>query len=140
MINFKYKKINPNVPSPLRMSSGAAGFDLCTTVALDENIWGEQVIPTGIAIELPKGCFGMVALRSSMAKYFRMMDSIGIIDSDYRGEILLQLEVVKFRPPVPIYSRIAQLVIMQNYAGDFIEVDQLVPTQRGEAGFGSTGY
>lgn len=138
MVEFKYKRLDPMVPTPRRMSNGAAAFDLCTRIPID-GIWGEQRIPTGIAIELPKGHFGMVCLRSSMANYFRMMDSVGIIDSDYRGEIILQLEIVKFRPPVNQYSRIAQLVIMKCFDGELIEVDELTGTERDKGRFGSTG-
>lgn len=136
---MKYKKLDPNVPDLIRHTEGAAGFDLCSTVDIHPT-FGILTVPTGIAVEIPKGYVGLLSIRSSMARYMHMMDGVGIIDSDYRGEIkLLVQKTESFPAKLDMYSRVAQLVIVPCVMESFIEAEELSETDRGINGFGSTG-
>lgn len=123
-----------------RATEGSAGFDL----AASEEAWvkpgGIVVVGTGVRVEIPEGYVGLVFIRSSVGKHgVTLSNSVGVIDSDYRGEIKLSL-VNNGHAPHHIYagSYIAQLVVMP-FVGEAIKVHTLRATARGEGGFGSTG-
>jgi len=129
---------------PTYASSGSAGADL--RAALDEAVElppGERlVVPTGIRIELPAGMEGQVRPRSGLAVRhgLTVLNAPGTIDSDYRGEIQVPLvnlgsQTVTIQPGM----RIAQLVIAPYIQAIFRQTDHLSTTERGSAGFGSTG-
>lgn len=129
--------------APQRQTPGSAGFDL--QVAEDTVIAPNTIVlvPTGISVAIPDGFVGKVYARSSLPKKYRLMlpNSVGVIDSDYRGEIFVQL--YNFGTvPIVLHKgdRIAQLVI-EPYAHNAVlfEVDELDETERGAGGFGSTG-
>lgn len=143
---IKIKKLNENATIPKRGSDYAAGYDLyaCTDVKNGVKIWGGETykISTGIAIEIPNGYFGAIFARSGLATKngLRPANCVGVIDSDYRGEIIVALH----NDSVDEYTvkdgeRIAQLVIMPYLDVEFIETDILDETDRGSGGFGSTG-
>ena len=117
-----------------RATSSAGGYDLYAY----SNRNGE-VIGTGIYCEIPPGWVGMVVPRSSLgAKGFKLKNTVGVIDSDYRGEIKLAYE--GFTPELG--DRVAQLVIVpcwQGGAEQMVSIDDLTNTARGSGGFGSTG-
>ncbi len=116
--------------APTRGTPSSAGLDLGVT-SIDKNI-----VHTGTYVAIPEGNFGMVLPRSSLgAKGLFLMNTVGIIDSDYRGEILLN--IAGYLPEVG--ERIAQLVIVPYVHVDPIEVTALDATERGAGGFGSTG-
>ena len=145
METFKIKKLRENAKIPFRATPGSAGMDLYACI--DEPITlegGEKaVIPTGIAIELPSAELGaFVFARSGLAiKHgIGLLNSVGVIDSDYRGEICVGV-INQLREAYTINpdERIAQLVIMPVYTPGFEVCDDLSDTERGSGGFGSTG-
>ncbi len=145
MDKLKIKKLNENAKIPFRATPGSAGMDLCACI--DEPITlegGEKaVIPTGIAIELPSpGLGAFVFARSGLAiKHgIGLLNSVGVIDSDYRGEICVGvINQLKEAYTITPGERIAQLVIMPVSLIEPEETDTLGETERGAGGFGSTG-
>ena len=138
------KKIDKNAKIPTYGSSNAAGCDLYALLSENETFKpGEtKLIKTGIALEIPEGYVGLLYARSGLAskKGLAPANKVGVIDSDYRGEIMVALhnhsnEERMIEP----FERIAQLVIAPYLKVDFIEVDELDETKRGSNGFGSTG-
>lgn len=144
-MNLKVKKVRDNAKIPFRATSGSAGMDLYACI--DDPIilaGGEKaVIPTGIAIELPnEQLAAFVFARSGLAiKHgIGLLNSVGVIDSDYRGEICVGLiNQLKEEYTINPDERIAQLVIMPVSMIEPVEVRELGDTERGEGGFGSTG-
>ncbi len=114
-------------------SANAAGLDL-SVYSIDDKFIG-----TGIRAAIPTGWVGLVVPRSSLGlKGFRLKNTLGIIDSDYRGEIKLAYE--GYTPDLG--DRVAQLVLVPHYVGAIermVSIDDLDTTDRGEGGFGSTG-
>ena len=145
MDTLKIKKLRENAKIPFRATPGSAGMDLYACI--DEPVTlgpGEKaVIPTGIAIALPGPELGaFIFARSGLAiKHgIGLLNSVGVIDSDYRGEICVgvinQLQEAYTITPD---ERIAQMVIMPVSLISPVEVDELDETERGAGGFGSTG-
>jgi len=133
-----------DLPLPAPASSGSAGLDLRAAIEADLHIGpGERArVPTGLAIEIPPGWEAQVRPRSGLAHRFgiTMPNAPGTIDSDYRGEIavlLLNLGDQPFR--LQRGDRIAQLVLSRVEPIEWLEVDELAASSRGEGGFGSTG-
>ena len=140
VINFK--KLNDEAKEPLTGSEYAAGSDLFSleeaTIMPDETVF----VHTGIAIEIPEGLVGLVYARSSLAckRGLAPANKVGVIDSDYRGEIMVALHNHGTQAQtVEPEERIAQLVIAPYIVGAFHQVDELSDTVRGAGGFGSTG-
>ena len=144
MSTVAVKKVRKNAILPTYGSAEAAGADLYA--CLDEAVIieaGETVfIPTGIAMEVPKGCAGLVFARSSLGakRGLAPANKVGVIDSDYRGEFFVALHNHGKQPQeIAHCERIAQLVIVPVFTPGFVEVAELSDTQRGSGGFGSTG-
>ena len=144
-MKLRIKKLRENAVIPTKATSGSAGFDLYA--AIDESVkipaGGNAVISTGIAIALPSdGYVALIFPRSglSVKHGIGMLNSVGVIDSDYRGELSVGL-INHFKTPYTIEpgERIAQLLIMPVIPPLLLEVDELDDTVRGEKGFGSTG-
>jgi len=144
MSTIRVKKLSANAILPTYGSNEAAGADLyaCLDEAVEiqpgEVFW----VPTGIALEVPKGCAGLIYARSSLGvkRGLAPANKVGVIDSDYRGEIRVVLlnhsnQVQTVAPG----ERIAQLIITPVLTPAYEEVEELSDTQRGEGGFGSTG-
>lgn len=140
------KRINPNAVIPSYKTDGAACFDLMT----QEDIYlrtlnasdKAMMVHTGLAFEIPKGYHMKIFLRSStgLNTHLRLANGTGIIDADYRGEVMLLVEnVSKYPVSIPKGTRIAQGMIEKNIPVVFEEVKELSDTQRGQGGFGSTG-
>lgn len=135
-----FKKLHEKAQLPTRGSENAAGLDL---YAVDvAQIWpGAQVkIPTGLAVEIPRGFYGRVAPRSGLAVNFGINVHAGVVDSDYRGEIHVCLinhgdKIKEIKPG----DRIAQLIIEQISMEPAMWADELAGTERGAGSFGSTG-
>lgn len=144
MQKMNIKKLLPEAVIPTYGSAYAAGADLYACMDAETTIQpGEtQFIHTGIAMEIPEGLVGLVYARSGMAckKGLAPANKVGVIDSDYRGEIMVALHN-HANEPVTISNgeRIAQFVLTPYITADFNEVDELNDTVRGEGGFGSTG-
>ena len=129
---------------PTYGSVEAAGADLYA--CLDESILiapGESVfVPTGLAMELPKGYAGLIYARSGLAckRGLAPANKVGVVDSDYRGEFMVVLHNHGSIPQEVAHGeRIAQLVITPVFTPGFAEVDELTDTDRSAGGFGSTG-
>ncbi len=145
MDKLKIKKLRENARIPFRATSGSAGMDLYACIDEPVTLEGgcKAVIPTGIAIELPSPDLGaFVFARSGLAiKHgIGLLNSVGVIDSDYRGEICVGIiNQLKEAYTITPGERIAQLVIMPVSLIEAVETDELGSTERGEGGFGSTG-
>lgn len=138
------KILDDNAKLPTYGSAEAAGADLYA--ATSEELWipahETAKISTGIAVELPKGSFGAIFARSGLAtkQGLRPANCVGVVDSDYRGPVIVALHNDTDEPQcVAPGSRIAQLVILPAFIGNFMVVEELSDTNRGEGGFGSTG-
>lgn len=144
METIRVKKLHPNAVLPTYGSAEAAGADLyacldtAVTIAPGEVFW----VPTGIALEVPKGCAGLVYARSSMGakRGLAPANKVGVVDSDYRGEIRVVLLNHSNQPQVlQPGERVAQFVITPVLTPAYEEVEELSDTVRGTGGFGSTG-
>jgi dUTP pyrophosphatase len=144
MEQIRVKKLNVNAILPAYGSSGAAGADLYAcldapiSIAPGETAW----IPTGIALEVPQGCAGLVYARSSLGakRGLAPANKVGVIDSDYRGEIrVVLLNHSKYTQTVEPGERIAQFLITPVLTPIYVESAELSDTTRGNGGFGSTG-
>jgi dUTP pyrophosphatase len=144
MSTIRVKKLSPNATLPTYGTDEAAGADLyacldeTVSIAPGETFW----VGTGIALEVPKGCAGLIYARSSMGvkRGLAPANKVGVIDSDYRGEIRVVLlnhsnQVQTVSPG----ERIAQLIITPVLTPAYEEVEELTDTVRGVSGFGSTG-
>lgn len=141
-INVKLLRENARVPT--YGSAEAAGADLY--VCLEESVEIQPgctvMLPTGIAMEVPKGCAGLIFARSSMGakRGLAPANKVGVIDSDYRGEIRVALHNHGLETQVVNPGeRVAQLLIVPVLTPGFAQVDELDDTVRGTGGFGSTG-
>lgn len=139
---IKFKKLHPDAVIPKRASDGAAGFDLYVPENYDTiKIGPGQVfwLSTGIVAAIPKGCVGLVRIRSSLARKHRLEVVAGVIDSDYRGEIQVGLISHAYTSiNLSEGERVAQLIVVPCLQ-EAVEVTELDDTVRGEGGFGSTG-
>lgn len=144
MEKINVKLLRPNAQLPTYGTEFSAGADLYA--CLDETVTiapGEtQCIHTGIALEVPAGCAGLIYARSSMGtkRGLAPANKVGVIDSDYRGEIMVMLHNHgSVAQEVAHGERIAQLVITPVYTPGFQIARELSDTVRGAGGFGSTG-
>jgi len=144
-LKVNYKLLDPRAKAPVYATPGAAAADLCAL--LDEPLTlqpGERtMIPTGLAIELPSpACVALLYARSGLAiKHgLTLPNCVGVIDSDYRGEVQVGL-INQSNAPYTVQpgERIAQLCIAPVWQAAFTQVDELSDTARGAGGFGSTG-
>ncbi len=143
---LRYQKLRPEAVVPLRATPGSAAMDLCAVcdapgVTLPP--MGRAVIPTGIAIELPgPETVALVFARSGLSNKhgLALANGVGVIDSDYRGEIHVGLVNLSDTPyTVRPGERIAQLAVVPVLLPQLVEAAALSPTARGTGGFGSTG-
>lgn len=144
MIPIKVKRLTDTAKLPIRGSEYAAGYDLYADLAETTMVGPGDTfkINTGIAVEIPDGFFGGIYPRSGLAtkQGLAPANKVGIIDSDYRGPIIVALYN---QSPIPQMvhpgDRIAQLIIQPYVAFEWEEVDELGETERGDGGFGHTG-
>lgn len=138
------QKLSENAILPTRGSRGAAGLDLYACLDGPETIppGGRALIPTGVAMAIPEGCVGLMAVRSSMGvrRKLSMPNGVGVIDSDYRGPISVALWNTGDGPAdILPGDRIGQIIILPVAAPPLEVVGALPETERGAGGFGSTG-
>ena len=143
-MKLKMKKLREEAVLPERKTPGSAGYDLCACIAGDFTIEpGELVIlPTGLAAEIPEGCAGMIFTRSGLGvKHgIAVSNGVGVIDSDYRGEIHVGLRNnSQIAYTISPGERIAQLIVMPVCLPEVVEVEELSETERGTGGFGING-
>jgi dUTP pyrophosphatase len=134
------------LPLPRYQTEGSAGLDLCADIdgelELELAPFERRAIPTGLALELPRGYEAQVRSRSGLALKHGVvcLNSPGTVDSDYRGEVQVILANLSQQPfRLKRGERIAQLVIAPVTHATLVEVEQLSDTPRGSGGFGSTG-
>lgn len=138
------KFLRPGAVLPTYGSPEAAGADLYACLDAPLTIAPGQTVPvpTGLALEVPKGCAGLVYARSGLAckRGLAPANKVGVVDSDYRGEILVMLHNHGSVPQtIEQGDRIAQLLITPVLTPAYTQVAQLTDTVRGAGGFGSTG-
>ena len=138
------KKLRSGAVLPTYGTSGAAGADLYACLEAPVTIAPGQTVfvPTGIALEVPAGCAGLVYARSGLGIRHGIVpgNCVGVIDADYRGEVLVGLHNHSDAPyTIQPGDRIAQLVVLAAPAWEAQEVRSLDDTDRGAGGFGSTG-
>lgn len=144
MEQIPVKKLKANAILPTYGSAEAAGADLyaCLDGAVVIAPGETAFIPTGLAMEIPKGYAGLAYARSGLAckKDLAPANKVGVIDSDYRGEFMIALHNHGSETRIIEHGeRIAQLVITPVFTPGFTEVSELSDTERGAGGFGSTG-
>ena len=144
MESIHIKLLRPGARVPTYGSREAAGADLyaCLEEAVTILPGRTEKIPTGIALEVPRDCAGLVFARSSLGakRGLAPANKVGVIDSDYRGEVLVMLHNHGDQPQtVEPGERVAQLLIVPVCTPGFLEVAELGDTDRGTGGFGSTG-
>jgi dUTP pyrophosphatase len=150
-MKVKIKKLHSKAVVPSYAKSGDAGMDL-TAVSKSFDDYGNIVYGTGLAFEIPEGYVGLIFPRSSNSKKDLLLsNSVGVIDSGYRGEVTFKFKVsnldyygadVMYYKGIQDYKvgdRIGQIIILPYPKIEFIEVDELSETERGSGGYGSTG-
>lgn len=144
MSNIRVKLLRQGAKAPVYGSAEAAGADLYACLEGDLTVQpGETVfVPTGFAMEVPKGCAGLIYARSGLAckRSLAPANKVGVIDSDYRGEIIVALHNHGSIPQTISHGeRIAQMVITPVLTPAYVISETLDDTDRGAGGFGSTG-
>jgi dUTP pyrophosphatase len=146
-LTVKFKKLSENAGVPTYQHEGDAGADLtAVSVSKMKSVsWIDEIFPvyeygTGLAMEIPDTHYAMLTPRSSISKHFAWLtNSVGIIDSQYRGEIKFRFRTSFLGAPYQVGDRIGQIVFARKRIANFTETNELSSTERGEGGFGSTG-
>lgn len=142
-MKVKLKKLHLSAVAPKFGKPGDAGADLVAT-SVDYSRENQVVYGTGIAVEIPEGMVGLVFPRSSVRNYnLAMSNSVGVIDSGYRGEVMVTFNVTEhdldFVNKYHVGDRVAQLIIIPVPFIEYLVVEELSETERGAGGHGSTG-
>lgn len=142
-MNIPLKALDSRAIIPHEAYDGDAGVDLCALEACELKPFERQLIPTGLAIAIPRGYAGFVLPRSGTAikQGLSLVNAPGLIDSNYRGELKIAAINLDADKPIAIQAgdRIAQLVIMAVESVAFEQRESLEDTERGAGGFGSSG-
>lgn len=138
-MKVKFKKLSPEAVIPRKGTKGSAGFDF-TAISKEQIDQYHTKFGTGIAVEIPHSHVGLVFPRSSSYKNGILLSNcVGVIDSDYRGEITAVFIGTDKKVCYNIGDRVFQLVIVPYPEIEFEEVEELSTTERGTGGYGSTG-
>src|SRR3954449_8991296 len=142
-MSFRFRRLSEAATPPLRAHPGDAGCDLFAAESARLEPGERASVGTGIAVEIPDGCAGLVLPRSGLAAKhgISVVNAPGLIDAGYRGELrVLLLNTDRTQAfDVEPGQRIAQLVIVRHETPEPVEVESLTETARGAGGFGSTG-
>jgi len=139
-MELKVKKLLKEAKLPVRKREGDAGLDLYSVEDVNLNPGEWKAIPTGIAVEIPKGYVGLIKDRSGLALKYALHCLAGVIDENYRGEIkVVVINLGREKVFIQKGTRIAQLLLVPYLKVEPIEVEELSDTERGEKGFGSSG-
>lgn len=139
-MKIRIKRLHQNAVIPTYAKHGDAGIDLtATSKSYDEN--NNVVYGTGLAVEIPEGYVGLVFPRSSICKKdLFLTNSVGVIDSGYRGEIMAKFKYTDNLPvEYRVGERIAQLIIIPHPHIEFVLANELSESERGSGGYGSSG-
>ena len=141
-LKVKIKKLNENAVIPTYSKDGDAGMDLVSTSkSFDED--SNVVFGTGLAFEIPKGFVGLLFPRSSNAKKDLLLsNSVGVLDSGYRGEVMFKFKFSNCDYSENTYEigdKVGQIIILPYPQIEFEEAEELSETERGNGGYGSTG-
>ena len=144
MNKIRIKLLRPGAQLPTHGSESAAGADLyaCLEHSVTIDAGATVKIPTGIALELPEHTAGLIFARSSLGtkRGLAPANKVGVIDPDYRGEVLVVLHNHSGQPQqIAPGERVAQLLVVPVYTPGFVPAEELSDTVRGSGGFGSTG-
>ena len=138
-MQVKVKKLHEGAVIPKYAKDGDAGLDLIATKIISETD-KDITYGTDIALEIPHGFAGFIFPRSSIRKYGLVLaNSVGVVDSGYRGEIQISFKKTSQISHYNIGDKIAQLIILPYPSIELVEAEELSDTERGEGGFGSTG-
>ena len=139
MYQFKYVKVDKNIPDLMRGTEKSAGIDLYSVNDLVIEPGSSGIVNCGIKAEIPEGYFGHVTIRSGHGFKSDLASHIGVIDSDFRNDFMVKIfNLSKVPFHITAYSRVANLVIVPYLMTIPFEVDSLSETDR-TGGFGSTG-
>lgn len=137
-----FKKLSAAAVLPAYQTKAASGFDLCSTERVILKAGAVKLVPTGLSVEIPEGYELQVRARSGLAakKGVFLVNGIGTIDADYRGEIKIIMSTCSSEPVIlESGERVAQGVLMAVEQAEISEATELSETERGSGGFGSTG-
>ena len=140
-MNIKFKKLSENAVIPSKAHDFDAGLDLIAVSKKNDTKGRYIEYGTGLAMEIPEHCVGLIFPRSSISKTsLNLRNSVGVIDSGYRGEIKLRFGVDNdSNIEYSLYDKIGQILILEMPNLEIQEVKQLSKSSRGSGGFGSTG-
>jgi len=147
-MKVKIKRLHPDAVVPTYAKHGDAGMDIHAVSRGEADRYGNMVYRTGIAMEIPEGHVGLIYPRSSVSKTpHSLRNHVGVVDSGYRGEIIFKFGWVSStinsaEEPIKVYEagdRIGQIIIIPYPQVEFVEVEKLSDSERGQGGFGSTG-
>ena len=143
-LELPIQRLRPDARLPEQAYAGDAGLDLATCEPVELGPGERAVVPTGLAVAIPAGHAGFVQPRSGLAasRGITVVNSPGLIDSGYRGEVRVVLLNTDSREPFTVEPgmRVAQLVIMPVAAAQLVEVEELALSERGARGFGSSAH
>lgn len=140
---MRIQLLRAGAAAPARATGGSVGYDLtaCIDAPLTVSPGRTTFVPTGVAIELPQGCAGLVCARSGLSSKFGVapINAVGVIDCDYRGELSVPLTAHYDSYTIQPGERVAQLLIVPVETPVLLPAQTLSETERGAGGFGSTG-
>lgn len=138
-VKIKIKKLHPDAKMPHRGTADAAGFDLYATQSVTLRNGAPEMVPTGLAFEIPKGYVGVVYSRSSSAKNGLVITPL-LVDADYRGEVFVLVNRINdVAREILAGDRIAQIRVEKLVDTEYEWAEELSETERGYGGYGSTG-
>jgi dUTP diphosphatase len=141
-LQIQIKRLHKDAVIPSYQKEGDAGLDLTaiTRTFTEGPDYDYVEYGTGLAMEIPKGHVGLIYPRSSISKTGHILaNSVGVIDSGYRGEVCLRFKTIPGMKQYDEFERVGQLMVVPYQVIHFEEVDELSTTQRGAGGFGSSG-
>lgn len=141
-MTLNIQRLHADAVLPTRAHENDAGLDLASNIDATVGVRSRVTIGTGIALALPAGTAGLIYPRSGLASRYglSLSNSVGVIDSDYRGEVMLTVINHGTRPfTISKGMRVAQMIVTPYCVPELVEVDHLDATERGTAGLGSSG-
>ena len=137
---LRFAKLSASAKAPSKGSADAAGYDLYAAEGLSVPPGGWASVKTDLQFAIPQGCYGRIAPRSGLALKHGITTLAGVVDADYRGNVVVLLQNHgESEFPVKSGDRIAQLILEKIQVAQLMEVPSLEPTARDAGGFGSTG-